>query len=219
MRKFIFKFLLVELNNLSNFLELIMPGSAKEILTDEVVITKTFKGRINNFTDVVQSGQRCALRFSVDNNNDKWALAFKESAVDGCIDLIFAGKEITYKNVTIEMSLLDVNNVETKTVKRTNNNVTSTLCEKFEAYLDYEILSDHAETLLPNGVLSVIAKICAQSKQSLPEFKSKDLKLDITDAYADMRFADCTILCGDERFSCHAFMLAARHNYLNIFHY
>ena len=194
-----------------------MPGSAKEILTEEVVITKTFKGRINNFTNIVKSGQRCALRFSVNDNNDKWALAFKESVVDGCIDLIFAGKEITFKNVTIEMSILDANNVKTKTVKRTNNNVISTLCEKFEAYLDYEMLSDNAEMLVPNGVLSVTAKISAQSKQSSPELKSKDLKMDLTDAYADMRFTDCTILCGDERFSCHAFMLAARDVYLNIF--
>ena len=64
--------------------------------------------------------------------------------------------------------------------------------------------------LLPKGYLVIKINIKYSRLPQRPRPGCFELSKDFSTAFSDMMFSDFTIVCGEEKFECHAFVLAAR---------
>ncbi len=70
-------------------------------------------------------------------------------------------------------------------------------------------LIQQRETLLPNGTLTVLVNIKNEIRERKSD-PSADLAYDLEYVFPDLEHTDFTIICGEEKIPCHAFMLTAR---------
>ena len=70
-------------------------------------------------------------------------------------------------------------------------------------------LVQNRETLLPNGAITFLVNIRNEIRERKPD-PSEDLAQDLDYVFPELEFTDFTIICGEKRFPCHAFMLTAR---------
>ncbi len=64
--------------------------------------------------------------------------------------------------------------------------------------------------LLPKGYLVIKINIKYSRLPQRPRPGCLELSKDFSTAFSDMMFSDFTIVCGEEKIECHAFVLAAR---------